>query len=431
MQITPDQCRLIMLLAELCIKHNLLPTDEYLEALELMEFVQINRGNDMTDKTVQATPELPVSQQLLNLVEAQAQDGGLWFEAKTAPEAYLQQELRKLHAAIEARAIQAMPELPELPVVAWLTGAGILTSNFFYKESWIPKPVDQPLCKVSDALTYAESLRSENADLKKRAYFHPENHSKTLQQIFSDLHLFEEVAEHYAQCGMSPESMRNWVVDKNTEVDQLKAELEAARAALKPLVAEPVYVQVRHKTEYGMSEWSVPLDPKEQHSTWADGVEMRLLYTTPPSTSIGGAVTDDVKYECVNAAWGSKKWYSSATNTKPVAQAEPSAKSDFRQPLLDWNLVNAFVHQKVARLEKSLELARRLLTVATWAAGKIIIERKRGASTAPHAEVDALVCANESIRSWLITTGWSGCIESAPTLEEIAAIASTTPGATP
>ena len=50
--------------------------------------------------------------------------------------------------------------------------------------------------------------------------------------------------------------------------------------------AEPVYVQVRHKTEYGISEWGVPLDPKEQHSTWADGVEMRLLYTTPPSTSM-------------------------------------------------------------------------------------------------------------------------------------------------
>jgi hypothetical protein len=29
------------------------------------------------------------------------------------------------------------------------------------------------------------------------------------------------------------ESMRNWVVDKNTEVDQLKAELEAARAELR------------------------------------------------------------------------------------------------------------------------------------------------------------------------------------------------------
>lgn len=35
------------------------------------------------------------------LTEKQAEDGGLWFEARTAPEAYLQQELRRLHAAIE------------------------------------------------------------------------------------------------------------------------------------------------------------------------------------------------------------------------------------------------------------------------------------------------------------------------------------------
>jgi hypothetical protein len=38
---------------------------------------------------------------LVTLVEEQAKDDGLWFEAKTAPEGYLQQELRKLHAAIE------------------------------------------------------------------------------------------------------------------------------------------------------------------------------------------------------------------------------------------------------------------------------------------------------------------------------------------
>ena len=31
----------------------------------------------------------------------QAEDEGLWFEAETAPEAYLQQELRRLHAVIE------------------------------------------------------------------------------------------------------------------------------------------------------------------------------------------------------------------------------------------------------------------------------------------------------------------------------------------
>lgn len=35
------------------------------------------------------------------VVEQQAADEGLWFGAATAPEAYLQQELRRLHAAVE------------------------------------------------------------------------------------------------------------------------------------------------------------------------------------------------------------------------------------------------------------------------------------------------------------------------------------------
>lgn len=38
------------------------------------------------------------------LVDRQAEDEGLWFKARTLPEAYLQQELRKLHAAIENKA---------------------------------------------------------------------------------------------------------------------------------------------------------------------------------------------------------------------------------------------------------------------------------------------------------------------------------------
>ena len=35
------------------------------------------------------------------LAVAQAEDDGLWFEAHTAAEAYLQQELRRLHEAVE------------------------------------------------------------------------------------------------------------------------------------------------------------------------------------------------------------------------------------------------------------------------------------------------------------------------------------------
>ena len=40
--------------------------------------------------------------EILKLVKEQAEDEGLWFEAQTAPEAYLMQELRRLHAVIES-----------------------------------------------------------------------------------------------------------------------------------------------------------------------------------------------------------------------------------------------------------------------------------------------------------------------------------------
>lgn len=46
----------------------------------------------------------PLLDQIKSLVNEQAEDEGLWFIAQTAPEAYLQQELRRLHALIEASA---------------------------------------------------------------------------------------------------------------------------------------------------------------------------------------------------------------------------------------------------------------------------------------------------------------------------------------
>ena len=40
---------------------------------------------------------------LMKIVHEQAEDFGLWFQAQTAPEAYLQQALRRLHEAIEEK----------------------------------------------------------------------------------------------------------------------------------------------------------------------------------------------------------------------------------------------------------------------------------------------------------------------------------------
>ena len=45
---------------------------------------------------------MDTAERLLRIVEAQANDAGLWFVAQTAPEGYLQSELRRLHAAVES-----------------------------------------------------------------------------------------------------------------------------------------------------------------------------------------------------------------------------------------------------------------------------------------------------------------------------------------
>jgi hypothetical protein len=62
--------------------------------------------NDPHDAIINAairtlsSPRVPVIE-ILDTVLEQAEDDGLWFNAKHASEAYLQQELRRLHAVIE------------------------------------------------------------------------------------------------------------------------------------------------------------------------------------------------------------------------------------------------------------------------------------------------------------------------------------------
>lgn len=48
-----------------------------------------------------AETRLTVLEPILKMVDAQAEDEGLWCKVTRASEAYLQQELRKLHAVVE------------------------------------------------------------------------------------------------------------------------------------------------------------------------------------------------------------------------------------------------------------------------------------------------------------------------------------------
>ncbi len=60
----------------------------------------IKMGLDkMNHKTLEDVKE--ATDNILVIVNIQAEDKGLWFKAKTAPESYLQQELRRLHQIIE------------------------------------------------------------------------------------------------------------------------------------------------------------------------------------------------------------------------------------------------------------------------------------------------------------------------------------------
>ena len=45
---------------------------------------------------------------IIAVVNEQAEDYGLWFEAVYATEAYLQQELRRLHSVIEAADLERL-----------------------------------------------------------------------------------------------------------------------------------------------------------------------------------------------------------------------------------------------------------------------------------------------------------------------------------
>jgi len=60
-----------------------------------------------------------------DLVQLQATDDGLWFDALTALEAYLQQELRRLHASVEA----SLAEARELDTHHYANGIRHLNDN--------------------------------------------------------------------------------------------------------------------------------------------------------------------------------------------------------------------------------------------------------------------------------------------------------------
>ena len=43
---------------------------------------------------------------------------------------------------------------------------------------------------------------------------HNPQHTYTLQEMLAQLHLYEEINEHYAECNPGPEALRDWVAER-------------------------------------------------------------------------------------------------------------------------------------------------------------------------------------------------------------------------
>ncbi len=71
------------------------------EALDLQIYITGSASATIENRDAEIERLKGYSKRIQALVDQQALNEGLWFHAETAPEAYLQQELRKLHALIE------------------------------------------------------------------------------------------------------------------------------------------------------------------------------------------------------------------------------------------------------------------------------------------------------------------------------------------
>ena len=57
-----------------------------------------------------------------------------------------------------------------------------------------------------------------------------------LQKRLADLHLYEEIAEHYAKCAISPEALRDWVAERLNTPPQPEEPAKPNLTLLKPFV---------------------------------------------------------------------------------------------------------------------------------------------------------------------------------------------------
>jgi len=83
------------------------------ELTQLPFYIAISEVSDLIATALVGIEAREALDEIQMLVNVQAEDDGLWFQDMTCSEAYLQQELRKLHALIESAALHPDTEQKE------------------------------------------------------------------------------------------------------------------------------------------------------------------------------------------------------------------------------------------------------------------------------------------------------------------------------
>ena len=83
---------------------------------------------------------------------------------------------------------------------------------------------DEALKLALEALEGADNIDvdMQSAIVRCReALAQPVQEPDDLHNRLADLHLYEEIAEHYAKCAISPEALRDWVAERvNAQPDE-------------------------------------------------------------------------------------------------------------------------------------------------------------------------------------------------------------------
>ena len=110
---------------------------------------------------------------------------------------------------------------------------------------------------------------------------HPQ-HSHTLTEMYAELHLYEEINQHYAKCNPGAANLRDWVAERMD-----KPQLEQ----------EPVAYHYSFKNAWGDIKWHVAFDVPYT------SVEVRPLFTSPkrPWVNLTDEEIEIIYAEC--SAW--------------------------------------------------------------------------------------------------------------------------------